>query len=169
VSRSLIAGVLLGVATGGLATLGVALASPELYIDWGAMAAALIVIPLCTVGAATLVAVPMAVTRRIAWRVAAAAIITSLVVGELTFAASLNSSFARWSAVRHWAAVERRAAAQRGEIEQETCRRVLAEPPNPSPPAPPLGARESRAEPDTGRTMTLIWATRERCAELLRN
>ena len=164
----LAAGLLLGVATGTLATLAAALSSPELYIDWGALAGVLVVIPLYTIGAGALVSLPLAATRRISWKVAAAAVATSLVVGEAIFAATQGSSFARWSAARHWAQVERRAAGERAETQREICRRVLAEPPIPPPPAPP-GATVLKGgiAPGTAGGATLLPLTRERCAELL--
>ncbi len=165
-SHSLLIGLVLGVATGALATVAATLSNPELYIDWGGVAGTLVVIPLYTVGAAAVVALPLAATRRIAWRSVAVAIAVSLLVGEALFAASQGSSFARWSAARHWTAVERRAAGEREETERETCRRVLAESRIPSPPAPP-GATAARPKPGAGSATSLMAATRERCAELL--
>lgn len=134
-SRRLVTGLLLGVGTGALATIAVALTSPELYIEWGALPGALLVIPLASMGLTALVALPLAALRRLTWGAAVAAVLTALVVGELIFLGSQGTPFARWSASRHWAAAERRAAAEREAVERETCRRILAQAPAP-PPAP---------------------------------
>jgi len=170
--RAIVPGLLIGAATGTLATLAATLSRPELYIDWGALPGVLVVIPLCTLGAGALVALPLASTGRIAWRAAAAAVATSLVVGEAIFAATQGSAFARWSAARHWAEAERHAAGERADSERETCRRVLAEAPTPPPPLPPPappGAVALRGAPAPGPASGagLLPYSRERCAELL--
>jgi hypothetical protein len=170
-SGRLPAGILLGASTGALATIAVALASPELYIDWGALPGALLVIPLASMGFTALVALPLAARRRLTGGAAAAAVLTALVVGELIFLGSQGTAFARWSAGRHWAATERRAAADREATMRETCRRILAQAPVPSPPASevPPGASVAPAGPRTDgfRRGSLLVHDRERCAELL--
>ena len=148
-ARRLRSGLLLGAATGALATVAIALASPDLYIDWGLLPGVLVVIPLASMGLTALVALPLAALRRLTWGAAVAAVLTALVVGELIFLGSQGTAFARWSASRHWAATERRAAAEREATERETCRRVLA---------------EGLAPPRRG---SLVLLDRERCAELL--
>ena len=157
-----------GVAAGALATVLVALTSPDLYIDWGSLAGALAVVPLATLGAAALVTIPLAARRRIAWMAVPLAMVTALVVGELIFQASLGTGFARWSAARHWASVERRAAAEREASAREVCRKVLAQAPIPPPTAPP-GAAVTRIAPDraAGTGTSLAVYSRERCEELL--
>jgi hypothetical protein len=158
----------LGAATGALATAVAALTSPELYIDWGSLPGALVVVPLFSLGAAAVVTIPLAVMRRIAWTAVPMGLATSLIVGELVFQASLGTAFARWRAARHWAATERRAGAEREATEREVCGRLLAEPPIPPPPAPP-GATATRPAPDppaeTGATVLVY--DRERCRALL--
>jgi hypothetical protein len=164
-------GLLLGAATGALATVATALANPDLYIDWGLLPGVLLVIPLASMGLTALVALPLAALRRLTWGAAVAAVLTALVVGELIFLGSQGTAFARWSASRHWAAAERRAAAEREATQRETCRRVLAQAPAPPPPVPdaPPGARVAPAEPRTGgsRGGSLMLLDREHCAELL--
>jgi hypothetical protein len=129
------------------------------------------VIPLASMGATALLALPLAALRRLTRGAAVAAILTALLVGELTFLGSQGTAFARWSASRHWAATERRAAAEREATEQETCRRVLAEAPVPPPPAPdaPQGARLAPTGPRSAGSSrgSLMLLDRERCAELL--
>ena len=165
------AGPLLGSVTGAVATVAVVLASPGLYIDWGVLPGALVVIPLASMGLTALVAVPLALRRRLTWGAAAAAVLTALVVGELIFLGSQGTAFARWSASRHWAAAERRAAGEREATERETCRRLLAPAPVPPPPAPevPPGASVAPAGPRTAgpRRGSLVTLDRERCAKLL--
>jgi hypothetical protein len=158
----------LGAATGALATAIAALTSPELYIDWGSLPGALVVVPLFSLGAAAAVTIPLAVMRRIAWTAVPMALATSLIVGELVFQASFGTAFARWSAARHWAATERRAAAEREATERQVCRKLLAVPPIPPPPAPP-GATATRRAPDTsaGTAATVLVYHRERCQALL--
>jgi hypothetical protein len=155
-ARRLRSGLLLGAATGALATVAIALASPDLYIDWGLLPGVLLVIPLASMGLTALVALPLAALRRLTWGAAVAAVLTALVVGELIFLGSQGTAFARWSASRHWAATARRAAAEREATERETCRRALAEAPAPPPPVPGAPRRGS-----------LVLLDRERCAELL--
>lgn len=158
----------LGAAAGALATVVAALTSPELYIDWGLFAGSLVVIPLFAVGAAALVAVPLAALRRIAWVGVPLALATSLLTGELVFHATMGTAFARWSATRHWSAVERRAAADREAADRDVCRRLLAEPSIPPPPAPPGAAIVQTAPSEGAGTGTgLITFSRERCAEQL--
>ena len=170
-SRRLPAGPLLGTATGALATVAVVLSSPELYIDWGALPGALVVVPLATMGFTALVALPLAAARRLSWGAAAAAVLTALFVGELLFLGSQGTALARWSGSRHWAGTERRAAAEREASERETCRQVLSQAPAPPPPAPdvPPHAGVAPAEPRTeGATRGgLLALDRDRCAELL--
>jgi hypothetical protein len=127
-------GVPLGAAAGTLATAAAVLTSPDLYIDWGSLAGMLVVIPAWALGAAAVVAIPLAVRRRIAWTAVPLALVTSVVVGELIFQATLGTAFARRSAARHWTAVERRASAEREAEERAVCRRLMAEPPTPPPP-----------------------------------
>lgn len=148
-----------------------ALTSPELYIDWGALPGALVIVPLATIGLTALVALPLAAARRLSWGAAAAAVLTALVVGELLFLGSQGTPFARWSASRHWAESERRAAAEREATEREKCRQVLSQAPAPPPPAPGAlpGAGVAPATPRTeGATRGgLLAFDRERCMELL--
>lgn len=163
-------GLLLGAGTGALATVAVALSSPELYIDWGALPGALLVIPLASVGLTALVALPLVLSRRLTWGAATAAVLTALVVGELIFLGSQGTAFARWSARRHWAASERRAAVEREATERETCRRLLAQAPAPvRPPPSPPGANVAPARPrsDGSGRGSLLVLDQERCAELL--
>jgi hypothetical protein len=161
-------GIPLGAATGALATAIAALTSPELYTDWGALPGVLVVVPLFSLLAAAVVTIPLAAFRRIAWAAVLVALVTSLLVGELVFRASLGTPFARQSAARHWAAVEGRAAAERDATEREICRRLLAQAPIPPPPAPP-GAEAARpaADPRPGGAATLAVYDRERCRALL--
>jgi hypothetical protein len=160
-------GIPLGAAAGALATVVAALSSPELYIDWGRLAGTLVVVPLFTIGAAALVAVPLAATRRLTWLAVLAAMATSLVAGELVFQMSLGTPFAQWSAARHWAAVDRRAAAEREATQREVCRRILAEAPI-SPPVAPPGAAITRVAPHqkTESPASLRVYDRESCAAL---
>jgi hypothetical protein len=162
---------LLGAATGALATIAVALVSPGLYVDWGALPGVLVVIPLASMGVTALVALPLAAVRRLTWGAAIAALLTALLVGELIFLGSQGTAFARWSASRHWAAVERRAAAEREATQRETCRRVLAEAPVAPPPEPDVtpGTRVAPAEPRSAGSSrgSLMLLDGERCAELL--
>jgi hypothetical protein len=162
------AGAALGTAAGVVAALGVGLASPELYTDWGIFAGSLIVIPLSAVVAAAALVVPLAVLRRIGWMALPIAMLAAVISGTLVFRLTLNTDFARWSAARHWSAVERRAAADREAADRDVCRRLLAMPPVP-PPLPPPGAEASRNQPDsrTGTTSPLIAFNAERCAKLL--
>jgi len=161
-------GVPLGAAAGTLATAAVVLSSPDLYIDWGSLAGMLVVIPAWALGAAAVVAIPLAVRRRIAWTAVPLALVTSVVVGELIFQATLGTAFARRSAARHWTAVERGAAAEREAEERAVCRRVMAERPTPAPPTPP-GAVLSRSVPPkgAGSGAALLGYDRARCAALL--
>lgn len=169
-SHRLVPGLLLGAGTGAVATVAVAFANPDLYIDWGALPGALLVIPLASMGFAALVVLSLVALRRLHWGGAGAAVLTALVVGELIFLSSQGTAFARWSASRHWASTERRAAVERQATERETCRRVLEEAPIP----PPLSevhpnARTAPARPQTygsGRG-GLIGLDREHCAKLL--
>jgi hypothetical protein len=96
-----------------------------------------------------------------------AALVISVLTGELAFRATLGTAFARRSAARHWTAVERRAAASREAADRDVCRRLLAESPIP-PPAPP-GASVGRAAPAEigGAESSLTSFSREHCAELL--
>jgi hypothetical protein len=170
-SIRLVPGLLLGAGSGALATVAVALASPGLYIDWGVLPGVLLVIPLASMGVATLVALPLAMRRRLTWGAAAVAVLTALIVGELIFLGSQGTAFARWSASRHWAATERRAAAEREANERETCRRVLTGSAVPPPPAPGLAPR-GRVAPagprsDGSSRGNLMVLDRKRCAELL--
>ncbi|MDQ3209443.1 MAG: hypothetical protein M3Q37_12675 [Gemmatimonadota bacterium] len=162
-------GVPLGAAAGTLATAAAVLTSPDLYIDWGSLAGMLVVIPACALGAAAVVAIPLAVRRRIAWTAVPLALVTSVVLGELIFQATLGTAFARRSAARHWTAVERRASAERKAEERAVCRRVMAERPTPPPPAPP-GAVLSRSAPPegAGSGAALLAYDRARCAALLK-
>ena len=167
----LLPGVLLGAGTGTVATIAVALASPGLYVDWGALPGVLLVIPLASMGVTALVALALAALRRLTWGAAAAAVLTALLVGELIFLGSQGTAFARWSASRHWAAVERRAAAEREATQRETCRRILAEAPVAPSPEPDVtpGTRVAPAEPRSEGSSrgSLILLDGERCAELL--
>ena len=158
----------IGAAAGLIAVLAAALTTPELYTDWGAFAAVLVVIPRFAVGVAALVTVPLAALRRIAWVGVPIGLVISVLTGELAFRATLGTAFARRSAARHWTAVERRAAASREAADRDVCRRLLAESPIPPPPAPP-GASVGRAAPaEIGGTASgLMGFSRERCAELL--
>jgi len=170
-SGRLVRGFLLGAGSGTVATIAVALASPGLYIDWGILPGALLVIPLTSMGITALLALPLAVLRRLAWGAAIAALLTAVLVGELIFLGSQGTAFARWSASRHWAAVERRAAAERAATQQEACRRVLAEARVPPPPTPGVapGARVAPAGPrsDGSSHGSVVLLDPERCAELL--
>jgi hypothetical protein len=158
----------LGAAAGSLATVAAALISPDLYIDWGSLPGALVVIPLFAILAALLVTVPLAVLRRVAWVGVPLALVISIVAAELVFNATLGTAFARWSAARHRAAVERRAQASREATNRDVCRRLLAEQPVPPPPAPPGAAAGQPAPNEVGRPATrLMTFSRERCAELL--
>ena len=162
-------GVPLGAAAGTLATAAVVLSSPDLYVDWGSLAGMLVVIPAWALGAAAVVAIPLAVRRRIAWTAVPLALVTSVVVGEVIFQATLGTTFARWSAARHWTAVERGAAAEREAEERAVCRRVMAERPTPAPPTPP-GAVLSRSAPpeEAASGAALLAFDRARCATLLK-
>jgi hypothetical protein len=160
-------GLPLGAAAGMLGTAAAVLTSPELYIDWGSLAGVLVVIPAFALGAVVVLAIPLAARRRIAWLAVPLALVTSVIVGELIFQATLGTAFARRSAGRHWAAVERRAAAERAAIERDVCRRVMAQRP-PPPPAPPSAA-SSRSAPSEGAGIgsTLLVYDQARCAALL--
>jgi hypothetical protein len=129
----------------------------------------LVVIPAWALGAAAVVAIPLAVRRRIAWTAMPLALVPSVVVGELIFQATLGTAFARRSAARHWTAVERRASAEREAEERAVCRRVMAERPTPAPPTPP-GAVLSRSVPPegAGSGAALLGYDRARCAALLK-
>ncbi len=166
--RPLWPGVPLGAAAGTLATAAAVLTSPDLYINWGSLAGMLVVIPAFAVGAAAVVTIPLAAGRWIGWMAVPLALLTSVVVGELIFQASLDTAFARRSASRHWGATERRAAAEREATMRETCRRIMAEPSIPSPPAPP-GGTPTRVAPSqgSGRAETAVVLDPEHCAELL--
>jgi hypothetical protein len=170
-SGRLVSGLLLGAGSGTVATIAVALASPDLYTDWGVLPGVLLVIPLTSMGITALLALPLAALRRLTWGAAAAALVAAVLVGELIFLGSQGTAFARWSASRHWAVVERRAAAERAATQQETCRRVLAEAPVPPPPTPGVapGARVAPAGPrrDGSGNCSLVLLNPERCAELL--
>jgi hypothetical protein len=159
---------LLGASAGVLATIAVALASPGLYIDWGAFAGVLVVIPLAAAAAVAVVTVPLAALKRIAWVGVPVAVVTAIAAGELVFQATRDTGFARWSAARHWSAMERRAAADREAAERDVCRRLLAESPAPPAPRPPgggIGRTGTAAGAATGTG--LITFSRERCAALL--
>ncbi len=162
---------LLGAGTGALATIAVALVSPGLYVDWGALPGILVVIPLASMGVTALVALPLAAVRRLTWGGAIAALLTALLVGELIFLGSQGTAFARWSASRHWAAVERRAAAEREATQRETCRRLLAKAPVAPSPEPDVtpGTRVAPVEPRSEGSSrgSLMLLDSERCAELL--
>jgi hypothetical protein len=166
--RSLWGAAALGTAAGVVAALAVGFASPDLYTDWGSLAGSLIVIPLFAVAAGAVVVVPLAMLRRTGWIALPIAMLAALISGTLVFRLTLHTEFARWSAARHWSAVERRAAADREATERNVCRRLLAEPPIPAPPAPP-GAEVVRSAPGarTGTGSLLGAFSVERCAELL--
>ncbi len=167
--RPLWPGFLIGVVAGALATTLAALTNPGLYIDWGSVAGTLLVVPIFTIGAASLVTVPLALRRRIGWGAVPIALVTSVVIGELMFQASLGTEFARRSAAKHWAGVEQRAAAEREATERETCRRLLALPgaPPPRAPAPDGGVIQPAPDQATGSTRSLVPFDRERCATLI--
>ncbi len=166
--HSLWTGAALGTVAGVGSALAVALASPELYTDWGSLAGSLIVIPLFAILAAAALVVPLALLRRTGWIALPIAMLAALISGTIVFRLTLDTGFARWSAARHWSAVERRAAADREAAERDVCRRMLAVPPAPPPPAPP-GAGMSRSSPGarTGAGSPLVAFSAERCAKLL--
>ncbi|MBA3893039.1 MAG: hypothetical protein H0X69_05010 [Gemmatimonadales bacterium] len=161
-------GIPLGAATGAIATIIAALGNPALYIDWGGLAGALVIVPLFTTAAAAVVAIPLAVKGLIARMAVVLALTASIITGELIFQVSLGTPFARWSAARHWTAVEQRAAAEREAAEREVCRQVMALSEGPPPPAP-LGSSITRgaAPARPGSTSPLTPYDQGRCRALL--